>query len=846
MIKKLCESFQPSHYDLNLKINSEQLTFSGSVVITGSLLKKSSSIELHSKDLNINTATIDSQAATSISGKFDTLKLTVPKNIAAGKTTITLEFSGNITDDMTGMYPCYFEHDGVKKWLIATQFESHHAREVFPCIDEPSAKATFSLTLETNTGVEVLSNMPVKQQYQAQNDKPLLFTTFETTPKMSTYLLAFVTGEIHSVEDVTKNGVVVRSWATVAQPKNLLKYSVKEAVEIIEFYNNYFGTPYPLTKCDQVALPDFDAGAMENWGIITYRETALLADLENRSISSEQYISTVIAHELSHQWFGNLVTMHWWDDLWLNESFASLMEFIALDHIHPYWHMWEEYTASDVIRASNRDVYADVQPVRIAVNDPAEISALFDGAIVYAKGGRLLKMLREYIGETAFRNGLKNYFKKHAYGNTVRDDLWREFENTSKKPIHNIMKSWLEQSGMPRLQVLQQGRQINLKQERLILDERIKDGQIWSIPLLSETKLDSNLITTREMTVQAPSAEPVLFNLCASGHFVVDYEDEKDKKALAEAIQLQKINASGRINTLNDLVLLARSNNDSLVSGLDIIAGCKKEQRDSVWGPISTIIGHARVLTENNKATEQQIKDFVYQLVKEQYTELGWEHQKNEAANTTQLRRTMASLALSSENKIVIDEALKRYSATTPDKLNAEFRPVLLSAAVRFGSPDVIETLIKLHNETSSADLRDDICGALTTTKDKAVAKKLLEMLTDKEQVRPQDIVRWYAYLLRNQHSRKLTWQWLKDNWIWLTEVFVSSKSYDSFPRYAANLMNSEKWLDEYKKFFMPKIDDPALTRAIKIGVSEIEARVEWRKRDEKPIVDWFASRSLQ
>ena len=846
MIKKLHDSFEPSHYDLSLKINSEQLTFTGSVEVRGLLLQKSSSVELHSKDLTINTATIGGEVATHKSGKFDTLILTVPENIAVGETTITVEFSGKITDDMAGIYPCYFEHDGVKKWLIATQFESHHAREVFPCVDEPSAKATFSLTLETATGAEVLSNMPVKHQHQAENDKTLLITTFETTPKMSTYLLAFVTGEMHNVEGVTKDGLTVRSWASVAQPKNLLDYSVKEASDTIEFYNEYFETPYPLAKCDQVALPDFDAGAMENWGLITYRETALLADPENRSISSEHYISTVIAHELSHQWFGNLVTMQWWDDLWLNESFASLMEYIAVDHIHPQWHAWEDYTAADVIAASNRDVYTDVQPVRIDVNDPAEIGALFDGAIVYAKGGRLLKMLREYIGETAFRNGLKTYFKKHAYSNTVRDDLWNELEIASNKPIKSIMTSWLEQSGMPRLQVFQQGRQLNLKQERLLLDANIQDKQLWSIPLLANNKLNTDMISTREITVQAPSEDPVLFNLSGSGHFVVDYEDKADKKALAEAIQTMKIDASGRINTLNDIVLLARSNNDSLVSGLDIVAGCQNETRDSVWGPIGTIIGHARMLTEGDETTEKRSKEFVYQLVEKQHKTLGWDRQMNDDPNTTQLRRTMAGLALSSENQQVIEIALQRYNKTTPDKLNAEFRSVLMSAAARFGSPDVVDTLIKLHNETTSADLRDDICGALTTTKDPEVAKKLLTLLKDKEQVRPQDIVRWYAYLLRNKHSRNLTWQWLIENWIWLTETFASSKSYDYFPRYAASFMNSEEWLGEYKKFFMPKINDPALARAIKIGVSEIEARVQWRKRDEKPIADWFASRSLQ
>lgn len=845
MIKKLYDDFKPSHYILNLKINSKKLTFSGTVDIEGVLEEESPSIKLHSKDLIISDASINGQTARVTNGKFDSLELTTSNKLPTGMTKVSISFNGKISDDMTGMYPCYFENDGVKKWLIATQFESHHAREVFPCIDEPSAKATFSLTLETDSGVEVLSNMPAKDSTQSNASENYIVTTFLTTPKMSTYLLAFVVGEMHCVEGETKDGVIVRSWASIAQPSKLLNYSLKEAIDIIEFYNDYFETPYPITKCDQVALPDFDAGAMENWGLITYRETAMLADPDNRSINSEQYISTVIAHELSHQWFGNLVTMKWWDDLWLNESFASLMEYIAVDNIHPDWHAWEDYTAADVIAASNRDVYIDVQPVRIDVNDPAEIGALFDGAIVYAKGGRLLKMLREYIGESAFKEGLKAYFKKHAYSNTVREDLWNELEITSKKPIKKIMSSWLEQSGMPRLQVSQQKNQINLKQERLLLDPNIQDKQLWSIPLLANKELEVDIFSTQETNIKAQTEEPVLFNLNGSGHFVVDYLDVEDKKVLADAIQTTKINASGRINSLNDIILLARSNNGSIVSGLEIISGCHNEPRDSVWGPISSIIGHTRVLTEGNSTTENQIKDFVYSLVSDQHQILGWDSQNNEDTNKIQMRRTMAGLALSSENQHVVEIALQRYNKTTPEKIDAEFRAILMSAAVRFGQSNVIDNLIKLHNKTPSADLRDDICGALTTSKDPETISRVLAMLKNKEQVRTQDIVRWYAYLLRNKHSRKLTWQWLKENWIWLTETFSSSKSYDYFPRYAASFMNSEEWLIDYKKFFMPYIDDPALTRAIKIGVSEIEARVEWRKRDEKPIIDWFASRTL-
>lgn len=842
MIKQLLDLFQPKHYILDLDIDHQKLTFNGSVKIIGSPTQTTKTVLLHSKDLAITSAEINGESA-EISQTDDELKLSVNNQLSPKEITINLIFSGQITDDMSGIYPCYFDHEGTKKWLIATQFESHFARQVFPCIDEPAAKATFELTLKTNPGHQVLSNMPVKSQSETEGK---LLTVFETAPKMSTYLLAFVTGEMNFKEAKTKNGIVVKSWASIAQPQNHLDYSLNEAVNILEFFDRYFEIEYPLPKCDQVALPDFDAGAMENWGLITYRESAMLADPENRSISSEQYISTVIAHELSHQWFGNLVTMKWWDDLWLNESFASLMEFIAVDALHPEWQAWEDYTAADAVVASNRDVFSDVQPVRVDVNDPAEISSLFDGAIVYAKGGRLLKMMREYIGEEAFRSGLKSYFEKHAYKNTTRDDLWVELEQASKKPIGKIMNSWLEQSGLPLIRVSQDGKNVNVSQKRLLLDNSSEVLSTWDIPLLPNIQLEKDLLTEKSAIILSSSEKPVLFNLQGSGHFVVEYEDKLQKEALKTALKKGLIEASGRINTLNDLVLLARAGEDTLISGLELISGCKEEPRNNVWNLIATIIGHARVLTEGNDDVEQKIKDFTYALVEKQHEALGWEPKEGDNSNTIQLRRSMAGLALASENQLVIKEALRRYYLSSVAELDAEFRGLLISAVVRFGDEAEIEKLIELHKTTVSPDLRDDLCGALTSTRSLKVGQKLLDLLTDKDHVRPQDLIRWFAYLLRNKYTREITWEWFKNNWEWIIKTFATSKSYDYFPRYAANFMNSEKWLEEYKNFFTPMMDDPALNRSIKIGIKEIEARIAWRNRDEAKIIEWFKNRSDQ
>ena len=841
MITRLLNSFIPSSYKLKLDIDEKELLFKGTVEISGKKVDDSLFINLHSKELEILHVFVDGIESEFTIEKSDILKIsTGSKKAKISNVKINIDFSGKITDSMNGMYPCYFNHEGKKKWLIATQFESHHAREVFPCIDEPAAKAIFNLELTTDSKNQVISNMPVLSKLK--NGKRTK-TIFETTPKMSTYLLAFVTGEMNFLQASTKDGVIVRSWASVTQPVDHLQYSVDEAVKTIEFYNQYFGVPYPLKKCDQVALPDFDAGAMENWGLITYRESALLADPTNRSISSEQYISLVIAHEVSHQWFGNLVTMTWWDDLWLNESFASVMEYVALDALHPDWQIWESYAASDAISASNRDVYEDVQPVRVEVNDPAEITALFDGAIVYAKGGRLLKMLMEYVGEVSFKKALTNYFTKHAYKNTSRDDLWDAIEEVTKMPIGEIMNSWLEQSGAPVLEVNQSEDKLEIKQSRFLLNGSSSD-QIWQVPLLSKEPIEPNLLKTRSGKFKVDSKEPLLLNLSGSGHYVTSYQQDFQKQALASAVESQSIPASGRIIAMNDSILLSKSGKQSLTGSLDLISKCKGEPRNNVWGLIAGIIGQSRVLTEGNNKTESEINNFCFNLVEQQYNQLGWDAVEAEDPNTTQLRVLIAALALASENREVIETAIAKYNHDKPQELNSEIRSLLMSAVVRFGDIKEVDVLLNIYKNTSSPDLRDDINGALTSTKDPETIEKLLQMLKDKDQVRPQDIVRWYAQLIRNKYSREQAWSWLKENWSWIMDTFGSSKSYDYFPRYAATFFNTKELLEEYEKFFKPMLSDPALKRTIEIGISELRARVNWRNRDEPKIVEWFANLS--
>lgn len=850
-VRRLFEQFAPDHYALDLAADVEKMAFTGSVEIKGKKTgRPSQRITLHQKGLKIKSAKVYKHTKSgqeevklsriNLHSSYDELRLHSDELLYPGSYIIQLHFEGEITKPMHGLYPCYFEHDGKQKVLLATQFESHHAREVFPGIDEPEAKATFDLTLTTPAGEEVLSNTPVKEQKTTGNK---LQTTFETSPRMSTYLLAFVTGEMHCVEAKTKDGVLMRTWGSVAQPQSFLNYSNDEGVKILDFFTDYFKTPFPLKKCDQVALPDFESGAMENWGLVTYREIALLADPVNRSQSSEQYVSMVVAHELSHQWFGNLVTMKWWDDLWLNESFASLMEHIALDDLHPDWSQWEQYTASDVLNTSSRDIFKDVQPVRVDVKHPDEIMTLFDPAIVYAKGGRLLKMLREYIGDNAFRAGLKEYFAEHAYGNTVRDDLWTEFTAASGKDINALMSPWLEQSGMPRLSVTHTKEAIELEQNRFVLDKDDDTSQ-WPIPLLASKKLETEILDKKAVSLGKPGNEPVIFNQNGSGHMLVHYTDQPTKDFIAGSYAKATLQPESRINILNDMFLLARKGDVSLTDSLDIVSQNAKEPRDAVWQIMSRAIGMSVGLTEGDEYMEAAVKVFRRDLAKDWYKKLGWDDHANDTANDKSLRQTILSVMVSGEDEDAVSEALRRYKAAKKvSDLPAEQRALIIGATVRAGE-DVVDDLIKQYKSEHNPDVQLAICAGLASTKSPAVGRYIIkEALGEGGFVRQQDIFRWYAYFMRNRHTREFAWEWLKSSWDRLEKLFGDSKSFDYFVVFSAGPISTRDWQKEFVDFFTPKMSVVALERNIKIALSEIEARIAWRDREEPKIKSYFKSK---
>ncbi len=852
-VRRLFEQFQPEHYQLELHLNRQAMTFSGMVTIRGKKIgRPSQRLTFHQKELKITSAKVvkhDKKAEKPLEvarinnqNSFDEVRLHTDEMVYPGEYSVTIEFEGKITKPMNGIYPCFFKYKGKEKMLIATQFESHHAREAFPNIDEPEAKATFDLTLTTPVGETVLANTPVKQQTIKGKQQ---VTSFETTPRMSSYLLAFVYGEMAYKEASTKDGVAVRTYAT---PDNavMTEHALKAAVKALEFFSDYFGTAYPLPKLDMVALPDFSSGAMENWGLVTYRESIMLVDPKHSSIESKQIAVLVIAHELSHQWFGNLVTMKWWDDLWLNESFANLMEYRATDALHPEWQIWEQFVSHETAAAKRRDSLQDVQSVHTDVNHPDEISTLFDPSIVYAKGGSILYMLFNHIGEKAFTTGLKAYFAKHAYSNTQASDLWNALSQASGQDIDTFMEKWLTKPGYPLISVDWEpgSDKLELEQRRFLSDPTAEssDNLPWQVPLAATVELSLDLLDKKQASLHLETqVTPLLFNHDGQSYYLPQYTDQNHLKQIRNALQKSQVETIDRFLLLDNYNLLQRGGESSMTDLLDLMLGFENETSETVWGALTAAAAEARKLVETEPSSDEKLDSLIEKLVLPVAENLGWDDRPDESAQTLRLRGLTVALAASAKSQPIVKEGLRRFAGfRQPSDLSPSTRSVVYFCGSRYGSQFDFIKLLKLYKTIQSADEKDELAAGITAAKSPAAYNQSLKLLKS-EYIRRQDLMHWFGWLLRNRYSRQAAWQWLVNNWDWVWEQYASDKSVGYFARFCGNVFTTKAELKQFKNFFGPKRKIVAMARDIALAEQEINSRIVWRQRNEKAVKAWLA-----
>jgi aminopeptidase N len=454
----------------------------------------------------------------------------------------------------------------------------------------------------------------------------------------------------------------------------------------------------------------------------------------------------------------------------------------------------------------------------------------------------LLKMLREFIGEEAFKKGLRSYFEKHAYQNATREDLWQALSEASGQDISKLMTPWLVQSGLPVLHVKKDKRSLNITQERFMLDAKA-DSSHWPVPLLADPPLTPAVLTAKQQTIAVKASDYPLINQFGSGHYLVHYEPSDYYQHFIQGLQKRLIATEARINLFNDAYLLARHGDASLVDALTIMEHCTSEDRDAVWSGMLRLVGAASQLTEGDQLAEDLLKKVRVSLAKDWYNKLGWDDTAKDDPNTKQLRHTMVALMIGGEDSEVIKEALKRYKqAKDLSSIQAELRGIILIAAVKHGNTAVVNHLMKQYSKVGP-DVQLDITSALSATKDSAVAESILKQaLGPKGFVRDQDTMRWLVMFLRNHHTRQVAWDYLLKNWDWFEETFQNSKSFDYLPTYAASMVTTDEWAKKYHALFDSKRHIKILERNIKLGIADINARVAWRKRDENKIKAWLGT----
>ncbi|ANK60189.1 peptidase [Loigolactobacillus backii] len=823
-LTRFYNTFQPSHYDIFLDINRESKQYTGKTTITGDA--KAQTIAVHQKNLTIESVQVDGQNRPfTIDAKVDAVRIELANT---GDVTLTITYKAALTDSMMGIYPSYYELNGVKKQIIGTQFETNFARQAFPCIDEPEAKATFALAIkfDEHPGETIISNMP-----EVRNENGIHY--FDTTVRMSTYLIAFAFGELQSKQTTTKSGVQVGVFATKAHQANELDFALDIAKRSIEFYEDFYQTPYPLPHSWQLALPDFSAGAMENWGLVTYREAYLLLDPENTALDMKQLIATVIAHELAHQWFGDLVTMKWWDDLWLNESFANMMEYVAIDALEPDWHIWEMFQTSEASAALQRDAIDGVQSVHVQVENPAEIDALFDSAIVYAKGARMLVMVRALIGDDALRAGLKDYLGTHKYNNATGADLWSALGAASKMDLGTIMKSWLEQPGYPVVTAAIVADKLTLTQQQFFSGKGQEVGRKWQIPLNSNYAAAPAIMAEKALTLgdyaqlRAANGKPFRLNLGNNSHFIVKY----DRTLLADILNnITTLDAISQLQVLQDLRLLAEGRQIAYADIVPLLARFADSHSNVVSAALYQVASNLKKFVTPNSAEEKDLQAFFNQLSSAQVTRLGWTPKASEVNDDQLTRPVVLNAALYAQNKNAVKTAHdlftvnKDHLATLP----AATRVFILKNEVKnFGSAELFDQLLAAYRQTADGSYKSDLCAALTSTPDATLIGRLIEKFEDADTIKPQDLRAWFRGVLATNEGEQAAWNWIRRDWQWLEETVGGDMEFTTYITVIASIFRTPERLAEFKAFFEPKLNTPGLTREITMDTKMIESRVD-------------------
>ncbi len=861
---RLSKTVRPIHYELTIKPDFEAFTFAGEVDVELAVERGVRSIVLHCLEIRIQSAALvwtadgrehrmeAAEIVYDAGSQTAAIKFEKTPAGATGNPHLRLVYRGELNDKLRGFYRSrYVNPEGETSWLACTQFEPVDARRALPCFDEPALKATFKVTLNVPRGMAAVSNMPVAAKRDLGSAVQSI--EFETTPVMSTYLLAFIVGDLAHIEKAAADGKPVRVWTTRGKERQG-RFTLDTSIKLLSFYHDYFGIKYPLPKLDHVALPDFSAGAMENFGCITYRETAVLLDEDNSSADTRKRIAVVVAHELAHLWFGDLATMRWWDDLWLNESFATWAATKALHWLFPEWSMWTDFVSTETQRAFALDGLTNSHPIHQEVQEVSEVGQLFD-AISYSKGGAVLRMLEQHLTPEAFRKGLSLYLERHAYGNASTIDLWQALEDASKTPVVQLMGRWTGQTGYPVLDVRAltdgNGLSLEIQQRRFVYESILADtptveDAIWPVPLTvtaAGSPATAMLFDARSATValSAPPGQPdwIKLNPDQTGFYRVNYS-ERDWERLMPAIRSMELPATDRLGLQSDAYALSRAGLLSVARFLSVAESYIDETDSSVWSSLAANLREIEA-TIADEPCLGAFRAFGRRLFAAAARRSGWQARPGEGHLGALLRATVLREAGGYGDTEVIAQAQALFEAhqSGATKVHPDLRGIVYGTTAQEGGRELYERLWELERAADLHEEKTRLLLAMARFRDEGLLRETLERSLAGDEVRSQDTVLVVSAVAANVRGRSLAWDFVKENWTEFDRRYGDG-GFDMMRLVGiVDGFSTEGRHDEVADFFAGHTTSSA-DRAIRQALERIRLNAAWLKSNREALRQYF------
>ncbi|KAG2146914.1 uncharacterized protein EDB93DRAFT_1085716 [Suillus bovinus] len=861
---------KPTHYDVTVKTDLENSIFEGVVKIDLDVKNKTSTIVFNSADLKLNDVSLYSDAlkikqvdsSPSLDDNAERCILSFSTPVPAGsKATLSIGFSGELTGAMMGYYKSSFEHDGTKKYYALTQFEPTAARRAFPCWDEPLLKATFAVTMISRADTVNLSNMSITSEeiYQPQTTKvedpslEALFSAlttqhspeaqwkiskFQTTPPMSTYLVAYANGRFAHLES---------SYKTTPDVIHQAQYALDIKAKVLPIYEEIFDIEYPLPKLDTLVAHDFDAGAMENWGLITGRTSAFLLDPKKADVAAKKRVTVFQSHEIAHMWFGDITTMEWWDYLYLNEGRP----------VYPEWKVDSSFISEHLNDALDLDAKLSSHPIEVHCPDANQINQIFD-SLSYAKAGSVLRMLSNFVGQERFLKGVSIYLKNHLYGNTVTKDLWQGISESTGVDVPRIMDNWISKAsmtiGFPVLTVIESENGIHVRQDRFLDSgpaEEKDNETIWTVPLAlltatnDKVNIDKSVVLdTREKTIAIDTSRPFKLNAGTYGVYRVLYSDERFAAIAKEAAKGDAVfSLNDRIGLVHDIMTLSKAGFCKVSSALTIVDILHDEKEFLVWDSISQNISTLVSTWWEHEVVVNDLDAFRKELFAPIVKRLGYEYSPSESVDISQLRTRAVGQAAVAGDSVVVEELKTRFAEymRTQDDSGIPgdlFRTTILTA-VKHGGREEYEFAKALYeNPTTPPSKSIAAIMAMCASQDEVCIKDAYAYILSK--VRSQDIIYFINGFQTNFRTRRSCAQFFQDNYTELAKRFEGNFSFKDIVSSSLGNLTKEEDYQKILDFFKDK-DTSRYNLALSQTLESLRASRAWIERSTTDIAEWLS-----